>query len=813
MSTGQFVQRRVGARASTAAPPERARPTPPGARTGAPAGLVRRATACACGGACPRCQSAQAIQIIEPHHDSEHQADRIARDVTGNARASARSVAAPVAAPVVARDNSNGNASRDARAFREGIAPVGHPFDPDARDFFESRFNLDLGAVQLHTDTAAAESARGLGARAYTTGRNIVFGRGEYDPANDRGRALIAHELTHVVQQSGGMRNSSPAPTTTVSLAPNDAVPADTDTTPTLIEVVNSENAVLLNPDNRFAPFQTGTTTENTRLRKPDALSDYLLDSAGQPMHIAPDTSVRVSSEKKEKGVRYSFVFWEDQTGWTRSSELAHVVKATVPVGTSVAIVAEQSVGKHAYSLIAWSDQLEWIESKYITPYDLRGTIYGPDGRLAADLVPKTDKADFATNAPDSAVSAKQINALDSILGRITSRKALLRDPNTGVAQTATIPYGTDVVILEQREQTVDGTAVVTTRVMDFDGNEYWTSSKNIKTESAQIKDASGLSVGNRIDDIQNPKVLAAIQQAYGAKVNALLSTKHLTTRQEELIGQARAFVADPSLQADQTPLAIPDSAKVEDGVLLSTDLAERVDRFYRFMTYVQLVPVGPVSMSGVRAFSMAHMLSTRWMLNPKSKILAAFDNQLKFAELLVAIEGWDPNTPDGTRWASDEQVARLRWLIPIVHGEEPGVGVWGPPPEYSWPGADLMSVDDAKKAISAIVAEIQVNYTAPPKGAPANPNVQSAQAVEGYPKGDPRRWPNIQDVGISNHCGGEAMDIFFDYRFNYFDPIVDDVALIFGLKRPVKDGGSEYWHYERIGVPLDGRAVGDGEQ
>jgi hypothetical protein len=65
----------------------------------------------------------------------------------------------------------------------------------------ESRFGRDFSEVRVHTGTSAAESARAVGAIAYTAGSDIVFGSGHYAPHTARGRRLLAHELTHTVQQ------------------------------------------------------------------------------------------------------------------------------------------------------------------------------------------------------------------------------------------------------------------------------------------------------------------------------------------------------------------------------------------------------------------------------------------------------------------------------------------------------------------------------------------------------------------------------------------------------------------------------------
>ncbi len=60
----------------------------------------------------------------------------------------------------------------------------------------------DLSQVRLHTDARAAESAKALGARAYTLGRDVVFASGQYAPLHESGRRLLAHELAHVAQQA-----------------------------------------------------------------------------------------------------------------------------------------------------------------------------------------------------------------------------------------------------------------------------------------------------------------------------------------------------------------------------------------------------------------------------------------------------------------------------------------------------------------------------------------------------------------------------------------------------------------------------------
>lgn len=86
----------------------------------------------------------------------------------------------------------------------EVLRSSGRPLDAATRDFMEPRFGHDFGRVRVHTDSRAAQSADLLAADAYTAGHDIIFGRGQFSPGTTEGRRLLAHELTHVLQQSGG---------------------------------------------------------------------------------------------------------------------------------------------------------------------------------------------------------------------------------------------------------------------------------------------------------------------------------------------------------------------------------------------------------------------------------------------------------------------------------------------------------------------------------------------------------------------------------------------------------------------------------
>lgn len=96
--------------------------------------------------------------------------------------------------------------SGDAEAYVSGRRGGGQALAPATREYFEARFGRDFGDVRIHTESAASETAQGLGAHAFTAGNRIFFNQGAFAPASFTGRRLLAHELTHVVQQTGAPR-------------------------------------------------------------------------------------------------------------------------------------------------------------------------------------------------------------------------------------------------------------------------------------------------------------------------------------------------------------------------------------------------------------------------------------------------------------------------------------------------------------------------------------------------------------------------------------------------------------------------------
>jgi len=102
------------------------------------------------------------------------------------------------------RKEINGNETTPDHVLESYVGNLnggGQQLPNEMRNFYEPRFGYDFSNVRVHTNIGAAKSAQSINALAYTSGNNIVFNSGQYSPASSYGKHLLAHELTHVVQQ------------------------------------------------------------------------------------------------------------------------------------------------------------------------------------------------------------------------------------------------------------------------------------------------------------------------------------------------------------------------------------------------------------------------------------------------------------------------------------------------------------------------------------------------------------------------------------------------------------------------------------
>ncbi len=183
---------------------------------------------CACGGTCASCQEKSAP---EPAVEEES----------------------------VLAQRREADAGGEAGVMDAGVVPAdsaSEPLDRGTRQFMEPRFGRDFSDIRVHTDMRAAKSARTLGADAYTTGRDIYFGSGKYSPSSTEGQHLLAHELTHTVQQaSGAVAAEKPVQSHSVVVGSPDS-PLEAEAEHTADQVLRSPAQPVSISSDRTAPIR-----------------------------------------------------------------------------------------------------------------------------------------------------------------------------------------------------------------------------------------------------------------------------------------------------------------------------------------------------------------------------------------------------------------------------------------------------------------------------------------------------------------------------------------------------------------------------
>ena len=195
---------------------------------GVDSGVVQRKAGCACGGDCPKCRSELGIQaklkVGAPNDKYEQEADQVAERLVSGGNFSPTKVdhahnhvqrgmsdgfeeEETEANAVQRKANSDGKSkmSSGTESYIQSLGGGGRPLSRSEAQYYEPRFDQSFNDVRIHTGAAADQAAKSINARAFTLGKNIAFADGEYDSSSDPGRRLMAHELTHTLQQSTGV--------------------------------------------------------------------------------------------------------------------------------------------------------------------------------------------------------------------------------------------------------------------------------------------------------------------------------------------------------------------------------------------------------------------------------------------------------------------------------------------------------------------------------------------------------------------------------------------------------------------------------
>ncbi len=207
-----------------------------GPKSDAPAGILQRKN-CSCGrqagptGECAGCRRKGVqtkLRISRPGDKYEQEADRVAATIMRAERSSLPAISKIDAAvfqrqPIEEEEEEEAGgpvtkselmSMKEVPGHSHTVTPAveravsnmeggGSALDRNTRQVMESRFGHQFGAVRIHTDGRADATAKQINARAFTIGRHIGFASGEYQPHTPEGQTLLAHELTHVIQQGG----------------------------------------------------------------------------------------------------------------------------------------------------------------------------------------------------------------------------------------------------------------------------------------------------------------------------------------------------------------------------------------------------------------------------------------------------------------------------------------------------------------------------------------------------------------------------------------------------------------------------------
>lgn len=139
--------------------------------------------------------------VSQPGDRWEQEADQMADAVLRQGPAPAAAPKTPGQLPPVSKVPKTPLTSDIPTSVGTVLESAGQPLDTRMRAMMESRFGHDFSHVRVHTGPQAAKSAEDVNAKAYTVGKDVVFGAGEYTPGTQQGQKLLAHELAHTLQQ------------------------------------------------------------------------------------------------------------------------------------------------------------------------------------------------------------------------------------------------------------------------------------------------------------------------------------------------------------------------------------------------------------------------------------------------------------------------------------------------------------------------------------------------------------------------------------------------------------------------------------
>ncbi|HEY8699135.1 MAG TPA: DUF4157 domain-containing protein [Rhizomicrobium sp.] len=320
------------------------------------------------------------------------------------------------------------------------LSSPGRPLEPKARAFFESRFGCDFSDVRVHTDRRAADAARSIGARAFTSGRRIAFAHGEYAPDMESGRRLVTHELAHVLQQQtsdrGPIRRQTPPPPT---VQPQAGQPqAQPQASPSSPESYNLSGFKLKPPPETFTLQQAKDFADSRAKENPPAMTKASLKNPPTDPEVQMFMWFTLASVASRKlwGTESDLI---TSVAWVREKPSDPKAKPPPPVGT---VLGELTVRFDS----SGAGEVEFVS---MAPVEAP-TAFTDPGAAKSGLVAAYGLK--AVSDGDATWTLKELNILAAALARIpTDDKGALkgvdirRVVDLGPKEAAHFSWSTDV--------------------------------------------------------------------------------------------------------------------------------------------------------------------------------------------------------------------------------------------------------------------------------------------------------------------------------------------------------------------------------
>jgi hypothetical protein len=196
----------------------------------------------------------------------------------------------------------------------------GQNLDSGAREFLEPRFGQSFDHVRIHADSEADALSKDLGARAFTTGQDIFFRSGEYQPASSGGQHLLAHELTHTIQQAQGPVDGVSRGDGVKVSDPGDRFEQEAESNAASLTTMGSPTKMFQNDVRSDADGASSISTNQRAIQREVLSQDQITEAQGGPPQVVNETQstyakLSLVSDQEANDIGHAWITIESQSG------------------------------------------------------------------------------------------------------------------------------------------------------------------------------------------------------------------------------------------------------------------------------------------------------------------------------------------------------------------------------------------------------------------------------------------------------------------------------------------------------------------